>query len=130
MFHSGFQNKKSMKLSWYEQSGKLGGEDGFEIDTVKRMVYPYAKAPEKMSTDNADTVRWVIEKNIKGLEKTISDKEQLLSMKEKKLVKIVGGVKTIAPPNPQQRELIESQLRRWRKQLENIKSIRIEELIS
>jgi hypothetical protein len=114
------------EIEWFEEDGCLGGQRGLVFEFETNLITKWNGVVEKLSEDNIDDVRWVIDMNIKSINERIADIHLKLSQTETKRIKIDGGYKISEPLNENQRVNYESRLNELTSELEwfNLLSIK------
>jgi len=113
------------EIEWFEEDGCLGGQRGLVFDLETKLITKWNGVVEKLSKDNIDDVRWVIDMNVKSINERIANIHSKLNQKETKHIKIEGGYKISEPLNENQRVKYEIKLNELTSELEWFNSISI-----
>ena len=113
------------EIEWFEEDGCLGGQRGLVFDLETNLITKWNGVVEKLSEDNIDDVRWVIDMNIKSINERIADIHLKLSQTETKRIKIDGGYKISEPLNENKIVKYEGKLNELTSELKWFNSISI-----
>lgn len=116
-------------ISWYEPSGKQGGEEGIEVDFKNRKILPSHRQEEKITSSNIDEAQWVIENNIKSIRNKINEIKEKLSLTKEKIIPIPNGHKVIQPPSEKTKEALNIKFSFLEKKKRELESIDLKDLI-